>query len=51
MRFPANENISGTVIESLRRRGHDVLSAKESLRGESDADLFRRINRCHHAAP
>ena len=32
MRLIANENISGTVIRSLRQRGHDVLSVKESMR-------------------
>jgi protein-L-isoaspartate(D-aspartate) O-methyltransferase len=31
MRFIANENVSGTVIRSLREQGHDVLSVKESL--------------------
>jgi hypothetical protein len=29
MRLLLNENISRTVIQSLRQRGHDVLSAKK----------------------
>lgn len=45
MRLLANENISGTVIHALRQRGHDVLSAKESMRGESDATLLERARR------
>ena len=36
VRVLLNENMSGTVIRSLRDRGHDVLSVKESLRGERD---------------
>jgi predicted nuclease of predicted toxin-antitoxin system len=42
MRFLANENVSGTVIESLRDHGHDVLSVKESLRGEVDTVILAR---------
>ncbi|MBI3410537.1 MAG: DUF5615 family PIN-like protein [Planctomycetes bacterium] len=40
MRILANENISATVIRTLRERGHDVLSVKESLRGEKDAAIL-----------
>lgn len=36
VRFLVNENVTGTVIEELRRRGHDVLSVKESMRSEKD---------------
>ncbi len=36
MRIVANENVTRTVIESLRAQGHDVLSVKESLRGAQD---------------
>lgn len=36
MRIIANENIFGTVIRELRDRGHDVLSAKETMRGDDD---------------
>jgi predicted nuclease of predicted toxin-antitoxin system len=38
----ANENVTGTVIRELRRQGHDVLSAKEDLRGWSDEAVLRR---------
>lgn len=40
MRFLADEYIPGSVIAELRNRGHDVLSAKESLRGEDDAAVL-----------
>jgi predicted nuclease of predicted toxin-antitoxin system len=36
MRFLVNENITRTVIEQLRQRGHDVFSVKESMRSEKD---------------
>ena len=36
MRILANENLARTVIVGLRAKGHDVLSVKESLRGEKD---------------
>jgi len=42
MRLLANENVSATVIQALRQRGHDVLSAKESMRGESDPAVLLR---------
>ena len=42
MRFLMNENVPGSVISALRERGHDVLSAKESLRGERDETLLVR---------
>jgi predicted nuclease of predicted toxin-antitoxin system len=42
MRLLANENVSATVIRVLRQRGHDVLSAKESMRGESDPAVLLR---------
>ena len=45
MRVLANENISGTVIRELRRRGHDVLSAKESLRGRADQEVLAHARR------
>jgi predicted nuclease of predicted toxin-antitoxin system len=40
MRLLVNENVSATVIQALRQRGHDVLSAKESMRGESDSAVL-----------
>jgi predicted nuclease of predicted toxin-antitoxin system len=42
MRLLVNENVSATVIQALRQRGHDVLSAKESMRGESDSAVLLR---------
>jgi predicted nuclease of predicted toxin-antitoxin system len=34
--------MSRTVIRTLRERGHDVLSAKESLQGLPDEDVLAR---------
>jgi predicted nuclease of predicted toxin-antitoxin system len=42
MRFLVNENVSGTVIRALRQRGHDVLAAKESMRGQADPVILER---------
>lgn len=42
MRMIANENITGAVVRELRRRGHDVLSVKESMRGADDISVLRR---------
>lgn len=42
MRILANENVSTTVVQTLRDRGHDVLSVKESLRGEKDPATLAR---------
>jgi predicted nuclease of predicted toxin-antitoxin system len=42
VRFLLNENISGTVIRVLRERGHDVVSAKETLRGASDEEILAK---------
>jgi uncharacterized protein DUF5615 len=42
MRWIANENVSGTVIRGLRQRGHDVVSVKESMHGESDEVILAR---------
>src|SRR5262249_22724835 len=40
--FLANENVTATVIEGLRQRGHDVLSVKESMRSEPDDVILAR---------
>jgi predicted nuclease of predicted toxin-antitoxin system len=45
MRLLANENVSAMVIRALRQRGHDVMSAKEALRGEPDAAVLERARR------
>lgn len=42
MRILANENVTRTMIEGLRAKGHDVLSVKESLRGEEDDAILAR---------
>jgi len=41
-RWIVNENVSSTVIRTLRERGHEVLSVKESLRGAGDPDILAR---------
>lgn len=40
MRILANENIPGPVVRELRQRGHDVVWARETLRGEADHVLL-----------
>ena len=42
MRFGLNENVTGTVIQELRQRGHNVLSVKESMRSEADDAILAR---------
>ena len=42
MRLICNENIAATVINSLRNRGHDVVSVKESMPGATDAAILVR---------
>jgi predicted nuclease of predicted toxin-antitoxin system len=42
MRIIANENISATVVGELRKRGHDVVSVKESMRSAPDYAVLRR---------
>jgi predicted nuclease of predicted toxin-antitoxin system len=42
MRLLANENVPGPVFRALRELGHDVLWAKEDLRGERDHVLLSR---------
>ena len=42
MRFLANENFPGSVIRELRSRGHDVLAAKETMRGAEDGKILER---------
>jgi len=41
MKFMMNENISGTVIRTLRQRGHDVRSVKEPMRAAPDEEVLR----------
>ncbi len=45
MRLLVNENVAGTVIRTLRRQGHDVLSARESMQGEPDPVILERARR------
>jgi predicted nuclease of predicted toxin-antitoxin system len=47
MRIIANENVSGTVIHELRRRGHDVVSVKETMRSSPDAAVLIRAVQEH----
>lgn len=42
MRLLANENIASTAIQELRRRGHDVLSVKQSMRSAADDVILAR---------
>jgi predicted nuclease of predicted toxin-antitoxin system len=42
MRWIVNENVAGMVIRSLRDRGHDVLSVKETMRGAGDPEILAR---------
>jgi predicted nuclease of predicted toxin-antitoxin system len=42
MRFLTNENIARFVVERLRQAGHDVLSAKESMKGQADSQILAR---------
>lgn len=42
MRILADENFPGPVLRALRAQGHDVLSAKESLRGAGDEEILAR---------
>ena len=45
MRLLANENVSDTVVRTLRQRGHDVLSAKESMRSQPDEKLLGLVQK------
>jgi predicted nuclease of predicted toxin-antitoxin system len=42
LRLLVNENIAATVIQELRKQGHDVLSVKESMRSETDEVILAR---------
>jgi predicted nuclease of predicted toxin-antitoxin system len=42
LRILAHENVSGTVIRELRKRGHDLVSVKESMRSEKDPVILAR---------
>ena len=42
MRFLADENIAGSIVERLRDAGHDCLSVKESMTGAPDVDILAR---------
>lgn len=42
MRMIVNENVTRTVIDELRQRGHDVISVKESMRGAGDNVILAR---------
>lgn len=42
MRLIANENVAASVVDEFRRRGHDVLAVKESMRGATDSVILAR---------
>ena len=42
MRILVNENMASSVMQALRDRGHDVVAAKESMRGQEDATILAR---------
>jgi predicted nuclease of predicted toxin-antitoxin system len=42
MRLMADENVPSSVVRQLRELGHDVLSVRESLRGEADRVILER---------
>jgi predicted nuclease of predicted toxin-antitoxin system len=42
VRILANENFPGPLIQELRRRGHDVASVKELMRGADDRAVLAR---------
>ncbi len=42
MRFLANENVPGPVVRTLRELSHDVVWAKEDLRGKPDRVLLAK---------
>ncbi|TDI45841.1 MAG: hypothetical protein E2P02_06415 [Acidobacteria bacterium] len=42
MRIIANENVSASVIAGLRAAGDDVLSVRESMRGQSNDAVLAR---------
>jgi predicted nuclease of predicted toxin-antitoxin system len=42
MRLLANENIGASIVRGLRTYGHDVLWAKESMRGADDPAILSR---------
>lgn len=44
MRFLADENVHGKVVQSLREYGLDVEWIKESSRGISDPLILRRVD-------
>jgi predicted nuclease of predicted toxin-antitoxin system len=44
VRLLVNENVTKTVIEELRQRGHDVISVKESMRSEQDEVIVARAH-------
>jgi len=42
MRLLADENLPATAIATIRAKGHDVLSARESCRGWKDTEILER---------
>jgi predicted nuclease of predicted toxin-antitoxin system len=44
MRILADENMPRSLVGLLRERGHDVLSVREDLQGQSDRAVLLRAN-------
>lgn len=42
MRIVADENISNTVIQKLRQKGHDVISIKETKSAATDPNILKQ---------
>jgi len=42
VRILADENFPNPLIQELRRRGHDVASVEESMRGAGDREVLAR---------
>ena len=42
MRFLANENVPLSVVEALKKTGHDVVWGRTDMPGTSDRDVLRR---------
>ena len=42
MRFLANENVSGSTVDALRERGHDVVWVRTEAPGSSDQEVLAR---------
>lgn len=44
MRFLADENVDGPIVERLRKEGHEVIYIVEAKRGLADHEVIRKAN-------